>query len=71
MKIKNSENATAVCPFYSSHQSCSVKCEGIAGTARTGLFFYNNGQRAKYMRRYCNSDKYGDCPLAWILDPGG
>lgn len=62
----NSENATVVCPYYSSHDKTIIKCQGIAGTARTGLIFYSSGQREKYMRNFCDGFSYGDCPLAWI-----
>ena len=61
-------NAIVICPFYHKVSRLGIVCDGIpALSLRCVTDFHNSEIRDEYIRDYCATYDWSECPLARIL----
>ena len=61
-------NAIVICPFFHKINRLGIVCDGIpALSLRCVTEFMNNEIRDEYIRDYCATYDWMECPLAKIL----
>lgn len=60
----------AICPYFVSEDILSIRCESIVqeNNATNVMRFKNAGQKKAWLKRYCETYHYCDCPYAKILE---
>ena len=56
------------CPYYKTHTSQVIYCEGLEDGMAIHLAFATHAQLINYKGRFCRRMSYCDCPLAKILE---
>lgn len=58
--------ARVICPYFQRHTDGrnTIVCEGVARGVETAMVFRGREQMERYSEKYCETYKYGHCPLA-------
>ena len=58
--------ARIICPYFDmiSMEYRMIVCEGMVSGAKSAMVFRRREDMEKYSSKYCESYKYGHCPLA-------
>ena len=58
--------ARIICPYYLRHtnERRAIVCEGLAPGAESAMVFRGRVAMERYSEKYCETFKYGHCPLA-------
>lgn len=69
MKMPNeNSNAIVICPFFHKINRLGIVCDGICTLSlRCVTEFLNNDIRDEYIKDFCASYDWLECPLARIL----
>lgn len=62
------EDHLVQCPYYKTHTSQVIFCEGLEDGMAIHLAFATHAQLINYKGRFCRRMEYGNCPLARILE---
>lgn len=62
------EDHLVQCPYYKTHTSQVIYCEGLEDGMAIHMAFASHAQLVDYKGRYCRRDYYGKCPLAKMLN---
>ena len=62
------EDHLVQCPYYKTHTSQVIFCEGLEDGMAIHLAFATHAQLINYKSRFCRRMEYGKCPLARILE---
>lgn len=52
------------CPYYKTHTSQVIFCEGVEDGMAIHMAFATHQQLSSYKRRFCRNDCWARCPLA-------
>lgn len=55
-----------ICPYYQHHsaQKRAIVCEGLSLGMETAMVFNTRAEMERYSARFCETFRYGSCPLA-------
>ena len=62
------EDHLVQCPYYKTHTSQVIYCEGLEEGMATHMAFATHAQLINYKSRFCRRIGYGSCPLARVLE---
>ena len=62
------EDHLVQCPYYKTHTSQMIYCEGLEDGMAIHLAFATHPQLINYKGRFCRRSTYNDCPLARMLN---
>ena len=62
------EDHLVQCPYYKTHTSQVIYCEGLEDGMAIHMAFATHAQLIDYKSRFCRRSYYGQCPLAKILN---
>ena len=62
------EDHLVQCPYYKTHTSQVIYCEGLEDGMAIHLAFATHAQLIDYKGRFCRRLCYSQCPLAKILN---
>lgn len=53
-----------ICPFYTSHASKRIRCEGAIINTKLTVIFPSEDARRQHYAKYCETFLYDKCPYA-------
>ena len=62
------EDHLVQCPYYKTHTSQVIYCEGLEDGMAIHMAFATHPQLINYKGRFCRRNTYNQCPLAKLLN---